>query len=828
MAAINFGKLGKSKSGGPPGTLVELFEQLDRKATHGSLRPVQIEALNALNRHVNEHDVVVKLSTGSGKTVVGLVYGEYMRRRYSGEMVLYLAPTNQLVDQVIDTGPLIGVSVEGFPKDGIPLRAVEGKTILACTYDRLFNSRNVFARQNYPSTIILDDVHSGVDRVRNAYTASVPAKVYGQIRAIFQPLCEETDPGIWRGVANNEADARYEVPFWLWIPQSAAVGSILEAVKTERELLFRWDNISRYLEHARLCISGTAAELSLPVAACEENQAYAGAKHRLFMSASIKDGTGLIRDLGCLHDALKRIIEPPSDRGAGERMILPVSLIDPSIKKAMVGGFCAQYAKRANVVVLTSSTNQAATWVGAGAAVRQGDEVDQAVAQLRATAKGIYVVFPQRFDGVDLPDDACRILVIDGTPRGERLCDQIDADRLRNSPGYNVRVVNRFEQALGRAVRSSADFAAILLVGSDIASFVGRRDVKDMLESHTREQMDLGKDLADQLTEAGKGGLKPIGSAIDALLERDEGWKEAHRERLAAVPRETRAGADLTTAERAAIAERDAWLEVKARNHQGAVARLQGVVDAGGLHPIQKAELMFRMASFMHQFDAGRAAALYRSAFQINSVLPRPVQLPDRRYTRVREQAANLGEYLGVFTTVNAAVARLEEIRAKLAFSGDAEVVEQGLFELGEMLGATCSRPERETRRGPDVLWIFDDVALCIEAKNEKHRPVWKGDAEQLLFSVEWCVSQTDVPRESIVPVFVTNVVEVDRAEDISFGPRFLTEPILFVIVDCMRELINGVSFQGPLFNDGPQMNRRLQEVKLSGRDIAAKLRAMK
>jgi superfamily II DNA or RNA helicase len=81
MATINFGKLGKSKSGGPPGTLVELFEQLDRKATHGSLRPVQIEALNALNGQVNEHDIVVKLSTGSGKTVVGLVYGEHMRRR---------------------------------------------------------------------------------------------------------------------------------------------------------------------------------------------------------------------------------------------------------------------------------------------------------------------------------------------------------------------------------------------------------------------------------------------------------------------------------------------------------------------------------------------------------------------------------------------------------------------------------------------------------------------------------------------------------------------------------------------------------------------------
>lgn len=822
---INFGKLSKTKSSGPPAKLVELFDQLDRKASHGSLRPVQIEALNALDEQIKQRDIVIKVSTGSGKTVAGLVYAEYMRRKYPGEMVMYLAPTNQLVDQVINTGSLIGVPVDGFPKEGHPHHAVEGKTVLACTYDRLFNSRNVFARNNFvPSTIILDDVHSGVDRVRNAFTATVPDKAYARVRAIFHPLCEPTDPAIWRGIANNESDARYEVPYWIWIPQSAAVSEILEEVKMERELLFRWGNIARYLEHARLCISGTTAELSMPVAPAEENHAYASAKHRLFMSASIKDGTGLIRDLDCSQDALKRIIEPPSDRGAGERMILPVSLINPAVKKGPIADLCAAYAKRANVVVLTSSGKQATSWVAAGAIMKQGDEVDDAVAELRNTAKGLYMAFPQRFDGVDLPDDACRILVIDGTPSGERLCDQIDTERQKNSPGYNVRVVNRFEQALGRAVRSSADYAAILLVGSDIAAFVGRRDVKESLENHTREQIDLGKDLADQLNAGAADSLKAIASAFDALLERDEDWKEAHRERMAAVPRGTRAGAGLTISESAAVAEREAWLLAKSRNHQGAAARLQLAADEQALHPIQRAELLFRMASFMHQFDPGKAAALYRGAFQINSLLPRPMQLPDRRYSRVREQAANLRDHLGTFTSVNAAVSRLEEIRGKLPYAGNAEVVEQGLFELGEALGASSSRPEKETGRGPDVLWIFDDLALCIEAKSEKYARIWKADAEQLLLSLEWCAAQTDVPRKAVVPVFATNSLDVDRPEDVSYGPRFMTESVVLGIVDSLRELINGISYEGPLFNDPPTINRKLLDARLSGREIAGRL----
>ena len=174
--------------------------------------------------------------------------------------MLYLGPTNQLVEQVVQAGQMIGVAVDSFPKEGRPHHALEGRTILACTYDRLFNSRNIFTSNNFiPSTIILDDVHSGVDRVRNTYTATVPAKAYGRIRDIFQPLCETTDPAIWRGIANNESNARYEVPFWIWVPQSSAVASILESLKLEQELLFCWDNISRYLEHARLCITGSIA-----------------------------------------------------------------------------------------------------------------------------------------------------------------------------------------------------------------------------------------------------------------------------------------------------------------------------------------------------------------------------------------------------------------------------------------------------------------------------------------------------------------------------------------------------------------------------------------
>jgi hypothetical protein len=823
---FDFTTLSKSAHAEIPKTLQELFSQLDRKATHISLRLAQAAAMSAIDAEIDQHDVVVKLSTGSGKTVVGLVYAEMMRRRYKGEPVVYLCPTTQLVDQVVQTGQAIGMNVATFPAKGIPYEALAGDLVLACTYDRLFNSRSTFENNSIrPAAFVLDDVHAGIERVRQCYTAKVPAECFVQLRTLLKPLCESTDPATWRGIEAGAFDSRYEVPYWVWTAVQKSVMDLLEKHKEEEDLLFRWDNINRYAELARVCISGTGAEISLPVPSVEENAAYSTAKHRLFMSASIKDGSSLITDLGCDVAAFSRLIEPLEDAGAGERMILPTSLISNGVTKQEIAQMCSGLAKHTNVVVLTNSTSHSKVWEESGAKLSHGKQVDAAIETLRTTTKN-YAVFAQRFDGVDLPDDACRILVIDGIPSGERLCDQIDSSRQKDSPEYDVRAVNRFEQALGRPVRSSADYAAVLLVGTDIASFIGKKSVRNLLEGRTRVQVDLGKELSKM--GPGKSISDVIWGMVAGLLNRNEGWKDAHRARVKEAPLTTRTSASLTTHEKVAIANREAWKYAKSRNFQAAVSVLREAANDKALHPIQKAEILYRVATYLHQFEPGTAVDAYRAVFDMNSNFPRPEKVADRKFTKMNDQAVAVCSYFSEFVSANAAIARLDEIRGKLSFSLPADVVEQGLYELGVALGATSNRPEKQTGRGPDVLWIFDDIAYCIEAKSEKAAPIHKSDAGQLYLSLEWCHQYVELDKNSIYPVFVTNVVAFDRAEDISYGPLVQDEAASFLLVEKLRQLVLGLSFDGPLFTEPALVAARLAELGLRGRQWLPTLRKIK
>jgi replicative superfamily II helicase len=91
-----------------------------------------------------DRDVVVKLHTGGGKTLVALLMAQSVMNEL-GEPVIYLAPTNQPVDQVVAKSQEYGIrTVRYLTKQPLANDFFDGKAVLVGTYKALFNGRSKF------------------------------------------------------------------------------------------------------------------------------------------------------------------------------------------------------------------------------------------------------------------------------------------------------------------------------------------------------------------------------------------------------------------------------------------------------------------------------------------------------------------------------------------------------------------------------------------------------------------------------------------------------------------------------------------------------------
>lgn len=800
---VDFSLLSKVPSKSKSRSLLDTFSRLDRKVSHVELRASQVELFRKIDERIDDSNLVLKLTTGGGKTATGLIYLKQKMDQY-GEPVVFLVPTTQLAEQVIDEGGRIGIPVVNWPSKSKypPEDALRCTAVMVCTYDKFFNGKSTFARSDVrlvPCALVLDDVHAGVEALRKSFSADLSEACRAAIIPIIDDAMKKYEPANWSRVEFSDPDAIVEVPHWVLSDNESAIRGALTAFSDDVPLVFAWPYLSRELKLCRLVISGEKAAISMDPPLIRFVEHYIGAKHRLFMSASVHDGASLIREFGCSEEAAARPVEVDGEVPVGERMVLVPTLIDPEFGREAVLAVVRRVLPDANVVVLVSSEASAKFWTEGGATMALGDAFSESVAKLKSVSKGTFVVFVNRYDGIDLPDAACRLLVIDGLPAGDGILDRLDAENAGGIVGMRGKVANRVEQGLGRAVRSNSDYCAVVLSGEDLATFVSRKIVLSNFSPPTVRQIHIGREISKAIASEDDKVLGLV-STIGQVLSRDEGWRAYYQAQMHvqgdvedAIPEEAKLRRNV------AVAEREAADLAMATKYDQAARELNKAAGLLVKDRYRRGVIKQASAKVLYQVDKVGSLELQSSAYADNCNISRPPVMPPVAKRRAGPQAEVICEWLRSFSDMNGAIVALDTLVSEIRYSNGSSAVEAAMGELGRYLGADSTRPEKEYGRGPDNLWMFGDKAFCIEMKSDKVAKLWKSDAGQIALSERW-VRENNPGLAEVYPVIGSDIAVAERAGDFPESVKVFDQDALLEIISNLRAMLLTVIAQGPLF----------------------------
>jgi replicative superfamily II helicase len=779
---VDFKKLREAKAKPKPINPRDIFNALPKPPGINDLYASQAEVLDAWFPRREDKDVVVKLHTGGGKTLVALLMAQSVMNE-TGEPVLYLAPTNQLVEQVLAKSKEYGIPALPYTR-GQPLPAEfhDGKAVLVGAYETLFNGRSKFGVRGSGQevvrvgAIVLDDAHVALSSVREAFSLDISAKdhkeVYTELADRFRPAFKEIGRnGSFADIVNGKEFGVIEVPSWAWHRKLDEVQQYLSG-KVDDIDPFVWPFLRDNLGVCHCLFSKSGVSITPIFPPVDMLPTFDDAKRRIYMSATIADDSEIVRTFGALPDAVGKPITSTSLAGVGERMILVPGLMklsDPIVP--LVKGLATWLAEhKQGVAILTPSGAAAKQWADIADYPEKTAAVSAKVAAMQAGEIYGPLVLANRYDGIDLAGSACRFLVMDNLPQGTSNYDVFRMNVVADA-AVNSLLAQRIEQGIGRGTRGGADFCVIMLIGTKLVGWIGRKKNLDFLTASTRVQLKLGQEVSEAVATS-----KEVGDTILKCLRRDPDWVGYHASELADAAHA--APVDMLALKVAAV-ERRAFRLQRLGQYEKALAAIETLMGDVALKADaqRRAWLAALAARIAHQMDDdAKGQTLQTTAYSVNNnhspPRKRPAYVPR---PAPGKQSAAIVKRLTEYDRRAAMLADFDEAVSDLVPEASATRYEEALAHLGAYLGFDAERPEKVHGVGPDVLWRTDAAFdFVIEAKSEKDEdnPLYKKDHAQLLEAEHW-FKQAYPGREAVRVSALPEAVADEKATPVgSFAFR--------------------------------------------------------
>ena len=796
-----------------------LFRDLRKGQSGSHVKFLWSHQQHLLDRYHAEHtdtsNIALELPTGSGKTLVGLLIAEFRRRIYH-ERVVYLCPTRQLCVQVhehskdygITSSLLIGPQVKYDIRAFVEYQAAQA--IAITTYSGLFNTN---PRIDDPQVVICDDAHAADQHIASLWSMKISRNKFPQL---FDGIVSLLTPAISADMRRRiNSDPPWEhssvdlVPLPRYSERLEDLADVLDAHVTSTILQYPWHLLRGHLDACNIFASPDSILIRPLISPANTHKPFSAATQRLFMSATLGKGGELERSTGIKNIEKLPIPKGWDTRGIGRRLILFPDLLREKSDTMSVTDHLVSNGPRTLVLV---KDNRTLEWFreryGDTVQVITATDIETSIDKFAKSTEISILVLANRYDGLDLPGDSCRIMLLVGLPAAADLQERFFLHRLGAVAQLRDRIRTRITQGLGRCTRDENDYALILAIGKDLLKWCCTSTNVQGMHPELQAEIAFGIDNSRDRTST------RLEEVISSFLEQQSEWDAAnddilHRRNTIEPPEEE----VVTALARAVEYEIDfvyaAWQRDYERAYNCAVKATEALEGGQDLKPYRAFwHVAASTAAFSRSTTSDDNAWISRFKDHIHRArsatyslrwLSSLADVIDDNDAVLDDLPVVVKEIQDLLEDWHLTGSRFEKslgtVRQNI-MADEASRFDRGLEMVGHMLGCTSKTWGANREGAPDGLWtLVDGTNIVFECKSNSTpiHPISVGSVRQALTHQEWLRSHGEInDNGNVFTVLVTPRRTIgSSARSICADLRVVHPDVIRSFFDKAADLLN-------------------------------------
>lgn len=804
----------------------EMYQDNKLKKIHGLL-DYQSAMLDEYMKNITKKNIALELPTGSGKTLIGLLIGEFRRKKYKNSVV-FLCPTKQLVYQVVEQATVkFGIKATAFvgsqvgyePKSKTEFKLCE--TIGVTTYSAFF-TQDFF---NSVDVAIMDDVHSSEEYIASNWTVKITDEdnVFNPMATILHKVLNDSD---FERLTTNDKSAN-DVNGWCELVPMTFIDECKEqiysclnnGIEDKTSNYYAWLRISDNIENCNFYLENRKIYIRPWISPTKSYPIYLQLKQRILMSATLGKSGELERITGLNKITRLPIVNDWDKRGLGRRFFIMPELSLGSDYEGDIFIKLHQNTGCKSVVLSPDelSINGIRDFVNKymqNTNVYFAKEIEISK-KIFLEAEDAIVLMANRFDGVDFSDEESRMLFIYNLPKVMNIQESFLSNKMGAAVLYNERVKTRIIQAVGRCTRNPSDYSVVCIFGDSVRNEIICPEKLNLFPPELRAELTFGIEQSKQYKD-----VDSILEQVSDFIGRTNVWEGAEEEivdrRNEYCIEDNNKGDLYEKLQKASEKEIEFQYSLWKKDYVEAFQKANGIVEVlnapslGGYKCYWQyvaGSLAYRLYTNGLAEYRSKCVQLYKNALKadikiqwfsrlINQieqyVVDTPINYVDDVIFNIERNISN--------NTIPRKYSKMIDDVIRNLNSMDGNKFEMGHKNLGTLLGYEAY--DSQAGAAPDPYWIVNSK-LCIVAEDK----IYENDSQSIpvkhvreaLTHETWLRTHEEKLDKDceIITIFITNSKLIDE------DARGFSNNIYYLNVETLKEYANrAVSYISAIFNN--------------------------